>query len=62
MGQQGAWESWLHLGEFYYNNTFHISIRMNPFMALYWYEAPNFVDLLSGDCKAQEAKYWLHEN
>ena len=43
-GQQGAWETWLHLGEFCYNMTFHLSIRMTPFMDLYGYQAPNFVD------------------
>ena len=54
--QQGAWETWLHLGEICYNTTFHLSIRMKPFLALYGYEAPNFVDLMFGDCKAQKDK------
>ena len=61
-GQQRAWATWLHLGEFNYNTTFHLSIRMTPFMALYGYEAPNFVDLIFGDCKAQKAKDWLQDN
>ena len=56
MGHQGAWETWLHLGEFCYNTTFHLSIIMTPFLALYGYEAPNFVDLMFGDCKAQKDK------
>ena len=37
MGHQGAWETWLHLGEFCYNTTLHLSIRLAPFMALYGY-------------------------
>ena len=28
--QQKAWEKWLHLGEFCYNTTFHMSIGMSP--------------------------------
>ena len=61
-GQQGAWATWLHLGEFYYNTTFHLSIRMTPFMALYGYEAPTFSELIFGYCKAQKDKDWLQEN
>ena len=61
-GQQGAWETWIHLGEFCYNNTFHLSIRMSPFMALHGYEAPNFVELIFGYCKPQKAKDWLQDN
>ena len=56
MGQQGAWEAWLHLGEFYYNTTFHLSIRMTPFLSLYGYETMTFADLMFGDCKAQKDK------
>ena len=29
--QQKAWTKWLHLGEFCYNTTFHMSIGMSPF-------------------------------
>ena len=29
--QQKAWEKWLHLGEFFYDTTFHMSIGMSPF-------------------------------
>ena len=42
IGQKGSWETWLHLGEFCYNTTFHLSIKMTPFLALYGYEALNF--------------------
>ena len=57
--QQGDWETWIHLGELFYNTIFHISTRMTPFMALYGNEAPNFVGLIFGDCRAQKMKYWL---
>ena len=52
IGQQGTWETWLHLGEICYNTTFHLSIRMKPFLALYGYEAPTFADLMFRDCRA----------
>ena len=35
VGQQRKWIKWLHLGEFFYNTTFHIFIGMTPFRALY---------------------------
>ena len=38
----------LYLGEYCYNTTYHISIRMTPFKALYGYEALNFADLAFG--------------
>ena len=44
-----AWIKWLHLGEHYYNTTYHMSIGMSTFKALYGYEAPNFVDRIFGD-------------
>ena len=28
---QKVWEKWLHLGEFFYNTTFHMSMGMYPF-------------------------------
>ena len=62
IGQQKSWATLLHLGEFYYNTTFHLSIRMTPFMDLYGYEAPYFVDIMSGDCRSQKYKGQLQEN
>ena len=38
-GKQKTWIKWLHLGEFYYNTTFHMSIGMSPFKALCGYDA-----------------------
>ena len=35
---QKSWIKWLHLGEFCYNTTFHMSIGMSPFKALYGYD------------------------
>ena len=33
-GQQQTWIKWLNLGEYCYNTTYHMSIRMTPFKAL----------------------------
>ena len=41
-GQQRAWLKWLHLGEYCYNNTHHMSIGKSPFYALYGYHALSF--------------------
>ena len=53
---------WLHLVEYCYNTTFHMSIGMLPFRALYWYDATYFVDMDFGDNKDPKAKYWMHES
>lgn len=44
--QKRASVKWLHMGEYYYNTTYHMSIQMTPFVALYGYEAPSFRDLV----------------
>ena len=57
-----AWEKWLHLGEFCYNTTFHMSIGMSPFKALYGYDALTFYDIIFGDSIAPKGKYWVEDN
>ena len=57
--QQKAWTKWLHLGEFCYNTTFHMSIGMSPFRALYGYDALTFDDMIFGDSRAPKAKDWV---
>lgn len=39
-----------------------MSIKMSPFMALYGYEAPNFMDLLFGDSRVPTTKDLLQES
>ena len=60
--QQKAWIRWLHMGEYCYNTTYHMSIRMTPFMALYGYEAPSFMDLVLGDSRVPKAKNLLQDS
>jgi hypothetical protein len=61
-GQQRTWVKWLHLGEHCYNTTFHMSIGMTPFRALYGYDAPTLVDLVFGESRAPKAKDWIIES
>jgi hypothetical protein len=61
-GQQKAWIKWLHLGEHCYNTTYHMSIGMTPFKALYGYDATTFVDRAFGDNRAPKAKDWIQES
>ena len=35
ISSKGSWEKWLPLAEFSYNNSYHASIKMDPFEALY---------------------------
>ena len=60
-GQQRTWIKWLHLGEYCYNTTYHMSIWMTPFKALYGYEALSFADLAFGDNRAPKAKDWVQD-
>jgi hypothetical protein len=55
-GQQRMWVKWLHLGEHCYNTTFHMSIGMTPFRALYGYDAPTLLDFVFRESKAPKAK------
>jgi hypothetical protein len=61
-GQQRMWVKWLHLGEHCYNTTFHMSIGMKPFRALYGYDALTLVDLVFGERKSPKAKDWIIES
>jgi len=61
-GQQRTWIKWLHLGEYCYNTTYHMSIRMTPFKALYGYEALDYADLAFGDSRAPKAKDWIQDS
>jgi hypothetical protein len=51
-----------HMGEYCYNTTYHMSIRMSPFRALYVYDAPYFVETMFGDSRVSGAKDWVEES
>ena len=60
-GQQKSWVKWLHLSEFCYNTTFHMSIGMSPFKELYGYDAYTSIYHIFGDSRAPKAKDWIEE-
>jgi hypothetical protein len=62
LGQQKAWIKCLHLGEHCYKTTYHMSIGMTHFKALYGYDATTFVDRAFGDSRATKAKDWIQES
>jgi transposase InsO family protein len=61
-GQQRTWVRWLHMGEYCYNTTYHMSIRMTPFREFYGYDAPSFIDAAFGDNRVPGAKDWMEES
>jgi hypothetical protein len=61
-GQQKAWVRWLHLGEYFYNTTQHMSIGMSPFRALYSYDPLSFVDIAFGDSRAPMVQDWIQQS
>ena len=61
-GQQKAWIKWLHLGEFCYNTTFHMSIGMYPLKSLYGYDASTFIHHIFCDSIYPKDKYWIEES
>ena len=44
---------WLSLGEWWYNASFHTSLKMSPFIALYGYHPPSITSPLKGKSKVQ---------
>lgn len=47
------WHSWLALAEWWYNTTYHTSIQMTPFQALYGYPPPQ-INEFSVPCNVSE--------
>ena len=60
--KHSTWITWPHLGEYCYNTTHNLSIKMTPFKALYGYEALNFADLDFGDIMEPKDKYLVQES
>jgi hypothetical protein len=62
VGQQKAWVRWLHLGEYCYNTTQHMSIGMTPFGAFYSYDPLSFIEIGFGDSRAPMVQYWVQQS
>ena len=51
--KQTQWVKWLPLAEWCYNNSFHTSANMTPFMELYGYHPPSITYSLRESSKVQ---------
>jgi hypothetical protein len=51
-----------HMGEYCYNTTYHMSIKMSPFKALYGYDTSSFVESVFGDSRVPGTKDWVEES
>ena len=47
------WVKWLPLAEWWYNTSFHTTVKMTPFMALYGYHPPSITSYLREISKVQ---------
>jgi transposase InsO family protein len=44
------WVHWLSLAEWWYNTSFHASLQMTPFQALYGIAPPMVAEVVTADC------------
>ena len=54
--QQHVWVKWIHLREYYYNTTYHMSIRMAPFKDLYGHVPLSFMNTILDDSRTPRVK------
>jgi hypothetical protein len=50
------WHSWLSLAEWWYNSSYHTSLNMTPFQALYGFPPPMVAEVVLPDCADDKAK------
>jgi hypothetical protein len=55
-GKQRTWVRWLHMGEYCYYTTYHMSIRMSPFKALHGYDTPSLMETVFGVARSRGPK------
>ena len=56
-----SWAQWLGLEEYWYNTSFHTSVMMTPFEALYGYAPPLHVPYLLGDSQIEAVDIALRD-
>jgi hypothetical protein len=56
--RQTQWITWLHIEEWWYNNTYHTSTKMSLFEALYGYPPPSIKEYVINS-KVPDVKYYL---
>ena len=60
--KQRQWVKWLPLAKWWYNTSFHTTIKMTVFMALYGYHPPSIKSYLRETSKVQAMEYHIeHE-
>jgi hypothetical protein len=47
--QPKKWHSWLSMAEWWYNSSFHTSLKMTPFQALYGFPPPQVAEIFLAD-------------
>jgi hypothetical protein len=53
------WNSWLSLAEWWYNSSFHTSLKMNPFQVLYGFPPPQVEEMFLADDNVEDATTML---
>ena len=57
--RQTQWVQWLHLVEWWYNNTYHTSTKMLHFEALYLYPPPTTREYVINNFKVLATRDYL---
>jgi hypothetical protein len=53
------WASWLALAEWWYNTSYHTTLKLSPFQALYGYPPPMLSEFSFPDTEDSEAKEYM---
>jgi hypothetical protein len=53
------WSYWLSLAEWWYNTSYHTSLTMTPFQALYGFSPPMIAEVIILDCPTDTAREML---
>lgn len=57
--QPRKWHGWLALAEWWYNTSFHRSLQMTPFQALYGFPPPMVAESASPDTICEDSNNLL---
>ena len=58
--QLRKWHGWLSLAEWWYNTSFHTSLKMTPFQALYGFPPPMIAESALPDAICEDNEDLLH--
>ncbi|KAJ0545001.1 putative nucleotidyltransferase, Ribonuclease H [Helianthus annuus] len=61
MSEPNTWVKWLSLAEWWYNTTWHSTIRMTPFKALYGIDPPVHLPYIPGHTTVDSLEEWLNK-